>query len=286
MATYNRKKVLEKTLKSLLNQDYPSPYEIIVVDDCSTDGTREFLKEFAKKHRNLKIFLSKKNQGAAPSRNKAISMAKYPFCINMDDDCIASKTWLKKMMLPFTKEDNLGIVSAYAYYGGTSTAFPTILLKKVGGYDTDYAPYSLREDTDLSFKIMDLGYKFKLIKAPYIHDHKEEEPKNIFDIIRYGIKRLKYHRNDVLLYKKHPTPLTEKFLRIKHGFLIDPFHDFSLATGLWEGKFNLSSPRGIVFLEPKTPLHILVIYLIGFGYVLAVKFSRLLASLKYGKLLI
>ncbi len=286
MATYSRQEVLKKTLASLLNQDYKGKYEIIVVDDKSKDNTPFILKELAKKNKKLRIHLSEKNQGAAFSRNKAISLAHGQITINMDDDCIAKKYWLSNMIKPFTEEENLGIVSGYAHYGGTSTAFPTLLLKKVKGYDTDYAPYSLREDTDLSFKIMDLGYKFKLIPVDYIHDHFVEQPKSFLDIFSYGFKRLQYHRNDVILYKKHPTSLTRKFLNIKYGFLISPMHDFKTATGLWEGKFNLSSPRGIVFLKPKTPIHILAIILLGISYVFAIKTSRLFYSLKYRKLLI
>src|SRR3989339_663517 len=94
---------------------------------------------------------------------------------------------------------------AYCHYGGTSTGFRKELLEKVGGYDEDYGYY--REDTDLSFKIMDLGYEFRLVKADYIHEHKEDRPEGFFGMLGYGMKRLGYHQNDVLLYKKHPTEL-------------------------------------------------------------------------------
>ena len=92
----------------------------------------------------------------------------------------------------------------------------------------------------------------------------------------------------MLLYKKHPTQVCRDFLHIRHGFLIDPWFDYSVATGTWQegGKFELSSPRGITFMENKSPLHAIVIALLGIGYVIAVKTSRLVASIKFGKLLV
>src|SRR3989344_9437461 len=120
---------------------------------------------------------------------------------------------------------------------------------------------------------MDLGHEFRLVKAPYVHDHRETRPEGIVAFAGHVLQRLYYHENDALLYKKHPTKVCEQFLHIKYGFLVDPLQDFRVATGLWKsgGRFEASSPRGITFLENKTPLHAAAIALLGIGYVLAVK---------------
>lgn len=284
VTTYNAKKTLKKTLNTLLNQNFKGKYEIIVINDGSKDSTKEFLDEFKKGKKNLKVF-HQKNSGVCKARNKGILNSQHEIVINMDHDCIAEKDWLQKMVDGFTSE-KIGIVSAYDYYGGTSTAFRKDLLNKVGGYDEEYRYY--REDTDLTFKIMDLGYKFKLVKAGYLHDHEEVKPRGFLALVKHVLQRLKYHQNDVLLYKKHPTKVCEEFLNIKYGFLISPIHDFSVATGTWkkDGKFELSSPRGITFLKNKTPLHTLIIILAGLGYMFAVKTSRLIGSIKFKKILI
>lgn len=91
--------------------------------------------------------------------------------------------------------------------------------------------------------------------------------------------------NDVLLFKKHPR-LAGKFLDVKLGFLVNPLADFRAATGLWKGDYQLSSPRGITFLENSSPLHAAAIFLTGLAYVLGVKAYRLRGSLKFGKLLV
>ncbi len=285
IATLNNRSVLEKTIDSLLRQEYAGEFELIVVNDGGNDGTREMMKKKYLKNLKIRFIDFSKNQGVCKARNSGIRAVQYPIVINMDHDCIAEKNWLSEMMKGFDSA-TVGVVSGYGYYGGTSTAFRKELLDRVGGYDEQYRYY--REDTDLSFKIMDLGYEFKLVRAKYLHDHEMAKPKGILAFAKQVYQRLVYHQNDVLLYKKHPTAVCREFLHVQYGFLVDPGFDFSVATGLWQknGKFGLSSPRGITFLKNKTPLHALVIILGGIGYVLAVKCSRLIGSIRFGKLLL
>ncbi len=281
IAAHNNAKTLKKVIKSMLALNYQN-YEIIIVDDGSTDDTEETVKLFLDS-KKINYFRFSKNVGVCKARNKGIELAKYNIVVNMDHDCIPQKNWLKLLVEGFDSK-KVGIVSSYAHYGGTSTAFRKNLLEKVGGYDEDYGYY--REDTDLSFKIMELGYEFKLVKADFLHDHTEAMPQGLTGMAKYVLKRLKYHQNDVLLYKKHPTKTCREFLHIKYGFLIDPYKDFSVATGLWQGKFNLSSPRGLVFLNANAWWKKAIIIIAGITYVFLVKSSRLIGSIKHRKLLL
>ncbi|PIU21160.1 MAG: hypothetical protein COT15_03735 [Candidatus Diapherotrites archaeon CG08_land_8_20_14_0_20_34_12] len=285
IAAHNNANILKKVLDAMLKLDYPKEYEIIVINDGSKDETKKMLNQNFGKNPKITIINLEKNQGVCKARNTAIKIAKNNIVVNMDHDCIPEKNWLKDLMLGFDSE-KVGAVTSYGGYGGTSTAFRKNLLDKVKGYDEDYGYY--REDTDLTFKIIELGYEFKQVKANYVHDHGETKPKGIFGLIKYVINRWKYHMNDVLLYKKHTNKLTKDFLDIKFGFLVNPLKDISLATGTWKAgeKLKLSSPRGITFLENKTPIHTIIILLVGIGYMLGLKFFRAIASIKYGKLLI
>jgi hypothetical protein len=92
--------------------------------------------------------------------------------------------------------------------------------------------------------------------------------------------------NDVLLYKKHPTKICKEFLHIKYGFIVDPYKDFSIATGLWQGKFNLSSPRGIIFMEADSAPKKIIIVFAGICWIILVKSARLAGSIKHKKLVI
>lgn len=281
VATLNNQDALRRTVNGLLNIDYPGGFEIIVVNDGSTDGTKEMLDRTFSKRKKIKI-IHIPHSGVCVARNIGIENSHGSIIVNMDHDCIPAKDWLRQLIRGFDSE-TIGIVSSYGYYGGTSTAFRKELLEKVGGYDEAYGYY--REDTDLSFKIMALGYEFRLVAADYIHDHSPVSPKGVASALKYALQRWKYHMNDVLLFKKHPQ-LAKDFLNVKMGFLINPLTDFKVATGLWDGKYEASSPRGITFIKNKSPVHSLAIFLTGLLYVAGVKSYRLRGSLKFGKLLV
>ncbi len=73
LPTYNRKEKLEECLKVLLNQSYPKDkYEIIVVDDGSTDGTKEIITEF--KDNKLR-YQRQENKGPGAAINTGAKMA-------------------------------------------------------------------------------------------------------------------------------------------------------------------------------------------------------------------
>lgn len=282
VATYNREDILKKTLKGMLNQNYPSKYEIIVINDGSTDNTKQILEEFSK-HKKIRIFNLEKKSGPAIARNTGIKMAKYPVIVIMDDDCIPEKNWLKKLVSKIS--DKIGMVSSFDIYGGTSTAFLRKALDEAGYFDEKF-PFAYREDTDLVFRILDKGYiTMEINDAKFKHIHKK--PKTLFEKINYILKRIRIHQSDALLYKKHPGR-TREFLDIKLGFIVHPIKDFKTATGLWskKRKFRLSSPQGIVFIQSKSVLHKIVIFLGGIFYTIAVKFARFYGGIKYKKLLI
>ncbi len=285
--TLNNVNTLKKVVKEMLKQDYPAGFEIIIVNDGSTDLTKKMLQENFSSNKKISIINFSKNQGVCKARNAGIKIAKHEIIINMDHDCLPEKNWLKEMVKGF-EDPQVGVVTAYPPYGGTSTGFLKKALKKVGGgYDEDYFYY--REDSDLTLKIMEAGYKLKVVNAKYFHDHEEVKPQGILKILKYAWKRINYHQNDVLLFKKHPVnPLVKEFLHIKFGFIVNPLNDFQTVTGTWHsgGKLNVSSPRGITFLENKTFLHTLLIFLIATTYVFVIKLVRLYASIRFGKLLI
>ncbi|MFH1663560.1 MAG: glycosyltransferase family A protein [archaeon] len=280
--TFNREKVIGRTLKAMLEQNYPE-YEIIIINDASKDNTKKVLEKFSNM-KKITVINNEKEKGPCAARNQGIKFAKNDLIIVMDDDCIPEKNWLKTMIKGFDS-DKVGMVSGYSIHGGTSTAFSRKALDKTGLYDEKYFYY--REDTDLVFRIMDAGFEIKQVNAKYFHDHKIEKPESLTAFLSHAWKRLKNHKNDVLLYKKNPSR-TKKFLDIKLGFIVNPVNDFKAATGLWHkgGKINLSSPRGIIFLENRSLFHYLIIVLGGIFYVIAVKAARFYGSIKFGKLLV
>jgi len=97
---YNAEKTLKQCLDSVLNQTYKN-YEVIVVDNNSTDKTKDITKEFQQKNKSKKIkyiFESKIGMGAA--RNTGEKKAKGEIILMTDSDCIVPKSWVKNMTKP------------------------------------------------------------------------------------------------------------------------------------------------------------------------------------------
>ena len=76
--SYNSSKFIEDCINSVTSQTYKE-WEMIIVDDCSTDDSRKVITKYAKKDNRIKVILLKENVGAATARNIAIkeSEGKY-----------------------------------------------------------------------------------------------------------------------------------------------------------------------------------------------------------------
>ncbi|MDE0186953.1 MAG: glycosyltransferase [Candidatus Poribacteria bacterium] len=126
--TYNRKDELEDLLPSLRRQKSTVLFEIIVVDDGSTDGTRELLKNLAEDWKGRLRFLEQNRAGPGAARNLGIKHANGDILVFVDSDCIAPSEWLTKLTSGF---DNPQVGAV----GGPELAPPNdCLLRKCQSY--------------------------------------------------------------------------------------------------------------------------------------------------------
>ena len=87
--TFNRRALLARCLRSLAEQDYArEQFEVIVVDDGSTDDTQQFLSDF-KSEFEFRI-IAQPNRGLAAARNAGIRAARNSIVVLLDDDLICS----------------------------------------------------------------------------------------------------------------------------------------------------------------------------------------------------
>lgn len=190
--TYNREDFIEETIQSVLDQTYKD-FEIIVVDDGSTDNTKKKLEKF-----NSKIkLIEQKNSERAVSRNNGIKNAQGEYIAFLDSDDLWFKNKLEKQVEVLDKnkdyvltycqclrinENGLNIkiaerqlkgYSGYVYEKLLMRNFitsPTPLVKrecieKIKGFETKYIPY---EDWEFWVRLSLLG-KFYFIKEPLAH---------------------------------------------------------------------------------------------------------------------
>ena len=119
--SYNGAATLGRTLKSLIAQDYPSHhYEIIVVDDGSTDTTRNVAAEFPVK------YVYQTNAGIPAARNAGLAVARGDILVTFDDDTMAYPDFLTQLASGYATGQPLGV-------GGCITE-PTPLVGVVAKY--------------------------------------------------------------------------------------------------------------------------------------------------------
>lgn len=107
--TYNQKEYLRECLESCLVQDYPN-FEIVVADDCSTDGTQQMLKEYSEKNPNKFVLrLAEENQGITPNSNVCLKACsgKYITMVGGDDLLLPQKITRQVEILNLRTDINL-----------------------------------------------------------------------------------------------------------------------------------------------------------------------------------
>ena len=103
--TYNSSLYITDTIQSIISQTYKK-WELIIVDDCSSDSTIDIIKSFILLDNRIKLFENTKNRGAAFTRNKAIYHCKYSYIAFLDSDDIWVKEKLEKQLF-FMKSNKI-----------------------------------------------------------------------------------------------------------------------------------------------------------------------------------
>ena len=161
VAAFNAEKTIARCLDALLVLDYPD-YEVIVIDNNSTDRTAEIVKKYEV------TYLLEEKKGWPAARNTGIEYSKARFIANIDADCFAEKEWLKRLMHgllvnpsvggtigktkveegkklieryyaqadPFNFEKHIGKTS-YVSWGGGNNAYRKEVFEKAGYYDSE-----------------------------------------------------------------------------------------------------------------------------------------------------
>lgn len=119
--TYNHKEKLATLLNSLRTQSCDAEhFEIIVVDDGSSDGTEEIIREFQKGKPHL-AYIRIENSGPGIARNKGVSVATGSILAFIDADCIASPNWLEEIYRLFEANPELQVA-----HGPVNSSLPNL----------------------------------------------------------------------------------------------------------------------------------------------------------------
>jgi cellulose synthase/poly-beta-1,6-N-acetylglucosamine synthase-like glycosyltransferase len=269
---YNAQEALGNCLDALERQTAPrEEYEIIVVNDGSSDGTQEIATG-----RDV-ILISQSHRGAAAARNAGAHRARGEIILFIDADCVPETNWIEAMISPFADQDIVGVsgrirtlqkglvprfiqleyddrygnIAKHRYIDHINTATGAyrreIFLESRGFLENLLGA----EDVELSFRLASRGHK--MVSAPeaiVYHQHPES-------ILEYARRKYHYGYWRMMVYRRHPhkavadsrTPQTQK-IQIGLLFLLVAA---VIGSILWRGLMWLAGGLALLFLLISLP---------------------------------
>ena len=232
---------LEKCIESIKKINFQS-YQVIFVDNCSSDGSYEILKK--NRNKRFKIVKNKKNYGQSYSLNRAIKLSNSPYIAIMDSDDICLKDRIKysydflkrnsKFALVAGKSNTinendqitdvrrftlkLNLINCRIFIDNpishTTIMFRKKIIKKLGGYSQKY---NYAQDFDLLSRILKNNYKIKVLNKHFslVRKHKKQQSfknkkkqdKERYEIVTKNIQsKTKLNKNHNYLHSAFPIP--------------------------------------------------------------------------------
>ncbi len=238
--SYNRRVRLEQCLEALACQSLPTvSFEVIVVDDGSTDTTAEYLRQ--SKFPYPIRFQRCENTGPAHARNLGVAMARGEFIAFTEDDVIPHKEWLANAA-KHLRSGTIDVLEGKTVYAGTGKAvrrfdpegLPSFVpcnlfvrrssLQEIGGFEDKFFEKSsglyFREDADLGFRLLEKGDRVAIVRDVLV-----EHPVQ-FLTLKDCYRHARRYVFDPLLYRRHPAKFRQ-FIEVKRIFGLTvhrPYH--------------------------------------------------------------
>jgi len=125
VCTHNRATLLPKVLTRLRAQDYPQDaFEIIVVDNGSTDHTPQVVERFVTGPGIPVRYIAETRLGVTFARNRGAEVARYPYIAYLDDDCGVEPDWLSQLVQGFDLHDDVTAVGGRVVLDWNQTERP------------------------------------------------------------------------------------------------------------------------------------------------------------------
>lgn len=202
--TYNQLALTKQCLESIWKHTNNDCIEVIVIDNGSHDGTRDYLKQIT----SIKAIFNKTNEGFAKACNQGLEVASGDNILFLNNDTVVTNQWLEPMIKLLYQGDKIGMVGPVSNYVSGPQQVPVnytnveeiedfsrlyclqqrgrskavlrlvgfcLLVKKkvldqVGGFDERFVGGSF-EDDDLSLRVLQAGYQLKIALDSFVHHH-------------------------------------------------------------------------------------------------------------------
>ena len=233
--TYNNLRFTKACLKSLEdNTRYPD-WELVLVDNASTDGSRDYLAEYAQDKGWVKLVQNDRNLGFAAGNNRGLETATGEYLVILNNDTYVTRGWLVDLVRHLRKDPLLGLVGAVTNNIGNEakidihyedmaemqqaahaytkrhareeldvnvvaffcTAMPRGLFETVGGLDERFG-LGFFEDDDYCRRVAAEGYRIAVAEDVFVHHHLSAS----FDKVDDEKRQALFDRNKALYEEK------------------------------------------------------------------------------------
>ncbi|MDE7131956.1 MAG: glycosyltransferase family 2 protein [Lachnospiraceae bacterium] len=280
MPLYNAVKYLREALESILCQSFKN-FELICINDASTDATMDILRDFKKRDDRIRVFSNEERCGAASSRNKGMGAACGKYLAFLDGDDIFDKRMLEKAY--FTIKEKKADIVMYEYQHVPSDSIHCKLQKKHGQrYKEKYCKkvFSVQECEPYEIINWTLAPWNKLYRRDFIQENEllfqdlscandiyfvcmalmlsektivlDDEMVMVYARDHYEPHRISYSRDSMCNYKALMKIGQELVRRDKFGQLYECFYYsalFSLKDGLIADKNKARAEAFYNFLQ-------------------------------------
>jgi len=227
--TVNREKILRRVIEGLIKQTYPAGrLEVVIVDDNSTDGTQDTMKELRQIHNNIRYIKQLPGKkGPAAANNLGIRNAAGDFILFINDDVIPDIHMLEEHMKCHNKYKNIIVQGkvintssldelgkrhdsysggygklSFGYFTTWNCSIKKELLIKAGMFDEDFINLCW-EDVELGLRLRKLGIRQKYNKKAFGYHYRSEF--SMKQLGRVREKSINMGKNAMIYYKKHPN---------------------------------------------------------------------------------
>ena len=232
MSVYNAEKYLKEAVDSILNQTYRD-FELILINDKSTDASGDILKAYAQKDGRVVVLENEQNIGLTKSLNRGLAVARGEYIARMDADDISVPDRFEKQvafldahpdycfvscigryidengnpeqlrLFPETNEEIYAMMPKVDAVMHPGVMFRREEIAKIGNYCEDFR---VVQDYDLWFRGMAAGYKFYNIQEPLVLFRRNESyntrKSKAYRMVDFRVRRKGYRINRIPLHKR------------------------------------------------------------------------------------
>jgi GT2 family glycosyltransferase/SAM-dependent methyltransferase/thioredoxin-like negative regulator of GroEL len=262
------------------------PYEIIFVDNASSDGSTEYLEDLANRFSHVKLIKNKKNRGFSGGNNQGVAAASGKYIMLLNNDIVVSEKWLSNLVSALEIDEKIGMVGPVTNYisgrqvvdnidykeingfhkfaskmaeanrnritprrriAGFAVLMKKSLYEEVKGLDESFGNGNF-EDDDLCLKVSEKGYAIMVHEGVYIHHYGSQT-----FVVNKMDMRDSLKKNKGIFEKKWPTVDYEELIEIKNPLQIHESSQINeavrlLVDGEYEKAFRMA--KEIIKINP------------------------------------